>query len=181
MHKVNMVGEKHGRLTVIAQNPQRLRGQLTWDCVCDCGERILAVKGGDLRSGNTKSCGCLRREMGAALGGASRKHGESLHNRSGRGSTPEYSAWANMKSRCQNPNHRSYGDYGGRGITVCERWQSFESFIADMGRRPNDFHSLDRIDNNGNYEPGNVRWATSQQQNANQRARGEGWKATSKH
>lgn len=84
--------------------------------------------------------------------------------------TPTYAAWASMKSRCNNPNHTSYKRYGARGIRVCERWNEFEAFLNDVGERPSPKHSLDRIDNDGNYEPCNVRWATSLEQNRNTRS-----------
>jgi hypothetical protein len=129
--------------------------------------------GSALRSGNTKSCGCLRRELGRAHGIASKRHGEGASGRE----TPEYRAWAAMLCRCRNPRHKSYADYGGRGVTVCERWRAYENFLADMGRRPDRFHSLDRINNAGNYEPGNCRWATWEEQNTNRRPQGTGHKA----
>ncbi|HUB09426.1 MAG TPA: hypothetical protein VMB50_20650 [Myxococcales bacterium] len=97
-------------------------------------------------------------------------HGEAAHGHR----TPEWCAWREMRYRCQTPTARAYPQYGGRGIKVCERWQVFENFLADMGRRPSPRHSLDRIDNDGNYEPGNCRWATSLEQNRNRRTpRGE--------
>lgn len=169
---INMTGQRFGRLTILGEDPVRHNGKLCWLCKCDCGE-MMSANGTLLRNGTVKSCGCLRREMGVERGKTSRKHGEGANQRE----TPEYRAWTNMKSRCQNPNHVQFPDYGGRGIRVCERWQTFENFLADVGRRPSKFHSIDRINNDGGYEPGNVRWATWEEQNSNQRKRGEGSKA----
>lgn len=175
----NMQGLRFGRLLVIGLSPERRRGQLCWLCHCDCGKEIVAV-GGDLRGGNTKSCGCYRIERGRAHGAQIRlRHGEA---RTGK-ETPEYRIWASMLSRCENLNHKLYPDYGARGIKVCNRWHIFENFLADIGRRPpgvigkRPIYTIDRIDNDGDYEPGNVRWATWEQQNNNQRPRGEGHKA----
>jgi len=171
--KINLTGERFGRWVVLEMVQERHRGQLCWRCRCDCGTEEM-LPGFILRSGKSKSCGCLRREMGVARGGASRRHGEGMNGKE----TPEYRAWTNMLSRCRNPNHKMYPDYGGRGISVCKRWElAYENFLTDVGRRPTEFHSIDRINNDGNYEPGNVRWATYQEQNRNQRRRGEGSKA----
>lgn len=164
MTPLNLHGQRFGRWFVLTEDPNRLNGRTSWLCRCDCGtERSVATI--QLTSGLSKSCGCLRREMGVARGRASKKHGEGTNGKE----TVEYRTWSNMMSRCRNPNHKMYRHYGARGITVCARWHSFENFLADMGRRPDKYHSLDRINNDGNYEPGNVRWATSEQQNNNTR------------
>ena len=119
-----------------------------------------------LRVGRTKSCGCLRSELGRAMGvKTTLRHGEGSNGKE----TPEYRAWSNMLSRCNNANHRLFKHYGARGISVCAEWRTYENFIANMGRRPSDAHSLDRINNEGNYEPSNCRWATSTEQNNNRR------------
>jgi hypothetical protein len=133
-----------------------------WHCVCDCGNTTESIRG-NLVSGNTKSCGCLDRE---ATGDRFRKHGDTRHRST-------YAIWMKMKQRCCNPKCKSYGDYGGRGIRVCEEWagsEGYPAFIAHIGPRPSLAHTLDRYpDTNGNYEPGNVRWATRTQQNRNTR------------
>lgn len=104
---------------------------------------------------------------------AVRKYGDPLYHsknkKHGMSKSPEFTAWVNLRARCEKVNHPSYKDYGGRGIEVCERWQKFENFFEDMGLRPSNEHSLDRTDNNGNYEPNNCRWATKKQQQANRR------------
>lgn len=124
-------------------------------CICDCGQRVV-VSRDHLRSGHTKSCGCSLKEF---VGAAKTTHGKSK--------TAEYFVWSNMVQRCTNPKKERYPRYGGRGIKVCERWNVFVNFIADMGPRPSLQHSIDRIDNDGNYEPGNCRWATRKQQQSN--------------
>ena len=134
-----------------------------WECKCDCGA-IIDVAQKQLTRGKTKSCGCMKKQIGRL----NRTHGES-GRRSGI-TTPEYNAWMLMRRRCNSQGTAEYENYGGRGIVVCERWNSYEAFLLDVGRRPSPHHSLDRFPNNdGNYEPGNVRWATRQEQAANKR------------
>lgn len=155
-------GSRFGRLTV-----ERFAGirkkRSYWAVRCECGNAGLATAI-TLNGGHTRSCGCLLSETNAARNIANATHGENGHN------SPEYRSWTAMKSRCNNPNATKYELWGGRGIEVCARWDaSFEAFLEDMGRRPSPRHSLDRINSNGNYEPGNCRWATPEEQNRNRR------------
>lgn len=154
---VDLAGKQFGRWSVV-----RYLGESHWWCRCDCGVE-KAVSADVLKRGVSKSCGCLRVEMGRAHGARVKlRHGH------GRGSgTAEYRIWSNMVSRCNNSRHASYLWYGARGIRVCERWLTFENFLADVGLRPSSKHSLDRIDVNGGYCPENVRWATATQQARN--------------
>jgi hypothetical protein len=142
-------GKTYGKLTVIEFHAVRLEAM--WLCRCECGNTTI-VAGSDLRRGGTKSCGCGRRTQG------------------GGHKAPEYSTWKMMKARCYNTNNAEYKNYGARGITVCDRWRhSFVNFLNDMGPRPFAGASIDRIDNNGNYELGNCRWATPLEQGQNTR------------
>jgi hypothetical protein len=167
---INCIGVKFGKLTAIAEAEPKIRkdrGTATRRmlCVCDCGaEKIVSVP--DLRSGNTKSCGCYKAE---AIKKSNTTHGMSITKaRSGKAAT-EYKIWNGMRGRCTLPNHISYKYYGAKGVKVCERWDNFENFLADMGPRPSPDHSLDRFPNrSGDYSPENCRWATGKEQFANQ-------------
>lgn len=152
-------GRRFHKLVVV--HPTTLRGSLAWICRCDCGRLSRPIDNAALAKGRVRSCGCLK-PMGRL------SHGEARHGKV----TPEYRAWRAMKNRCLNPNAEAYEAYGGRGIKICKRWQnSFQAFLADVGRRPSKHHSLDRINNNlkRGYFRSNVRWATKRQQARNRR------------
>lgn len=142
-------------------------GKAFWFCRCKCGT-LKTIGGYLLRSQKSKSCGCFRTEFLQQVCKDRATHGEGSNGKE----TPEYRAWCQMKSRCINQNHVQWENYGGRGIRVCKRWmKSYKAFLDDMGRKPNERHSLDRINNDGNYTPKNCRWATPEEQNSNQRKR----------
>lgn len=156
---IDMVGKRFGRLTVIKRGPDHeSKGKKTrrWFCRCDCGAEVLTF-GNGLRSGHAKSCGCLHKEIVSAQNFSHGKTGSST-----------YSSWTAMWMRCTNPAHVSYPNYGGRGISICDRWSSFENFLADMGERPVGM-SLDRKDTMGNYTPANCKWSTREEQENNKR------------
>jgi hypothetical protein len=158
-HPSRAMGETFGRLTVIAELADRdSHGNRLFRCRCSCGnERVLRAS--PLRKGRVLSCGCLNREK---INKACTTHGKYK--------TPTWYSWQSMLSRCRSPKSPGYKYYGGRGIAVCDRWLKFENFFADMGERP-DGLTLDRYpDNDGNYEPGNCRWATPLEQIHNRRA-----------
>ena len=154
----NLAGKTFGRLKVIKQVKERKNKQIYWECQCVCGQTAI-IRGNRLSSGITKSCGCLAKEI--------TKKRSITHNMS---YTSEYAIWASMIHRCTNSNNRAFKNYGGRGITVCDDWRhDFMAFYNHVGKRPSPKHSIDRIDNDGNYEPGNVRWTTEQKQHNNTR------------
>jgi hypothetical protein len=165
---IDIAGQRFGRLVAIEKTDQRASGgNIVWRCRCECGgERVTA--GRHLRQGLTKSCGCLHLETAAAHIKRVRNPRPRLRHGHSRPRTPIYRVWCGMIARCHRPGSGSYPRYGGRGITVCERWQTFENFLADMGERPAG-KSIDRINNDSNYEPGNCRWATPKEQRANRR------------
>lgn len=149
---IDITGHRFGLYTVVKRAGRNASGTPLWLCRCDCGHEGL-VQGGSLRIGRSKGCRTCR-------------HGLRRHGMEG---TREYRAWSAAKSRCTNSTHAMWPQYGGRGIRMCQRWMLFDNFIADMGNRP-DGTSLDRINNDGNYEPGNCRWATRSQQQRNKRS-----------
>jgi hypothetical protein len=155
----DITGQIFGRLKVVALHEQHPSGRCLWKCVCECGE-VRIVRGGNLASGNTRSCGCARNE---ATRRRSLTHGESI----GREVTPEFGAFRSAKGRCLCPTNTAYKNYGGRGIEF--RFASFDEFLAEVGRRPSSRHSLNRIENSGHYEKGNVEWSTDEEQANNRR------------
>lgn len=155
---INLTREKFNKLVVESYAGKRNNAHY-WNCICDCGNK-KAIPGSNIKNGQAKSCGCLRIE---ATTKRLTTHGKSR--------TPTYNIWCSMRERCSNEKVKNYHRYGGRGVKVCARWEnSFESFYFDMGEKPEGL-SIDRIDNNGNYEPGNCKWSTNCEQSSNRRTR----------
>ncbi len=157
----DITNQRFERLVVLSQTNRKINRNVVWNCQCDCGNTV-EVKAGDLQSGRVKSCGCLKRDTARAL--------KTIH---GMRHTKISNVWIAMKQRCFNPNCKIYKHYGGRGITVCDEWkddfQAFYDYVSKLPHYGEPGYTLDRINNDGNYEPGNVRWATRKTQNNNRR------------
>lgn len=150
---MSLLGRKFGNLTVKNEASLSQKGTSRWLCICDCGNEVAVTEQNLLRS-KALSCGCKP------------KREREFH---GMKKTPEWNSWRGMLQRCNNPNHEMFYLYGGKGITVCKEWRKFSNFIRDMGKKPSPRHSIDRKDSNGNYEPGNCRWADPSTQSHNTR------------
>ena len=158
MNTPTLVGNRYGKLLVVERVGVDHRKQSLYKCVCDCGNEKV-IRSYSIKYGNTKSCGCLRREVGAKIGSI-KKHGMVK--------TPTHNSWSTMKERCLNPKSKSYMYYGGSDVQVCEKWLTFEGFYEDMGERPKGT-SLDRINPFGDYTKENCRWADKYTQSHNKR------------
>jgi len=157
---IDLTGQRFDRLVVVGRADNSPSGRAQWECACDCGATTIA-RSDHLIEGRVKSCGCKRADYARTiLGKNNQTHGDSK--------SPTYTSWKSMKERCLNPNVPNYPRYGGRGVTIHQPWvDSYETFLADVGERPGYDYSIDRIDNTGDYVPGNVRWATRSEQQRN--------------
>lgn len=158
---LDLTGKKFGRLVVIKRvGTSKKGGNAIWLCECSCGQQAV-IQAPDLKNNHTQSCGCLQKQITSRR---STKHGQTKNKKM----SLTYRSWQGMKTRCLNKNDPTYSNYGGRGISICDRWLKFENFFEDMGERPPGYE-LDRIDNNGNYCKLNCRWVTSKINNRNRR------------
>lgn len=162
----DLTGQRFGRLLVLSRAPNGIsrggRSKVFWNCICACTKEAV-VQSNNLTTGNSQSCGCWQSELTVAR--------QSTHGHSVRGKmTRTYECWESMIQRCTNPRCKAFSNYGGRGIKVCKRWRdSFEAFLADMGEKPTGLQ-IDRIENDGNYEPSNCKWATRKEEARNKRS-----------
>lgn len=156
----NLSGMRFGKLVAVCDVGRTKRGRV-WKCVCDCGSETESIST-YLKNGHKRSCGCLHAESAKLASVKHQTHGHTTKDRKKFAS--EYNAWASMKSRCLNPNSHGFKRYGARGIKVCERWLNFAKFYEDMGPKPTQKHSLERLNTDGNYEPSNCVWADAIQQ-----------------
>lgn len=163
-----MIGRKFNRLTVLKREHVDRSGTVHYLCKCICGTEKI-INGSSVRCGAVQSCGCLQRERAAISCAKIGKNSPAHLLRHGKSGSKIHNTWLNMRRRCESPYATQYKDYGGRGITVCKRWKSFEKFYEDMGDPPSEKHTLDRINNSKGYSKSNCRWSTRAEQNLNHR------------
>lgn len=158
----NLAGKTFGKLTVIGLSSMEKKRRVLWECLCECGS-IKAIRQDALVRNASKSCGCLHRDI-------TRRQFTKHEGAPTTNYKSEYNAWRGLIERCENPCHKAYKNYGGRGISVCKEWKhSFKLFFEHIGPKPSKDHSIDRIDNDKPYQPGNVKWSTWHEQASNKR------------